>query len=151
MFIFITIMTYASFLYSINLSSPKANSSFYLVADIWLLNNFSSHCDLASGWDMKRREWKRKREKGKKGKMQKGKEKHYWGEKVRSDLSPLENVIWFEQEQYKAWRRIKAGFNHCISGWIFSWFFMFWYFQELFLTFFSCMQIFLCGQKVRSW
>lgn len=112
MFIFITMMTYAPFLYSINQLSPKKNSSFYLVADIWLLSNFSSHLTLlqAEIW---------RGGKGKVKKSKKIKEKHYEGEKVRLDLSPLENVIWFEQTEYKARRRIKARFNHCISGWFF--------------------------------
>lgn len=122
---------------------------FYLGADIWLLNNFSTHCDLASDWDSvgtEKGKWKKRR------KCKKIKEKHYWGEEVSLDISPLENVIWFEQEQYKAWRMIKARFNHCISGWIFFHVsFRFWYFQDLFLTFFSGTEIFLCGQKVRSW
>lgn len=54
-------MTYVPFLYSFNLSSRKTKSSFFLVADIWLLNNFFAHCDLATGWNMKGREWKRKK------------------------------------------------------------------------------------------
>lgn len=102
MFFLITVMTYVPFLYSFNLSSRKTKSSFFLVADIWLLNNFFAHCDLATGWNMKGREWKRKKEnqkkkkkrnkRGEKRKIKKDKDIHYEGRKMRADFSLLENV-----------------------------------------------------------
>lgn len=60
--------------YSPSISQLQRQSSFSLVEDIWFLNNFSSHCDLAKGWDMKKREGKNKKRnrKKKKSKNEKG-------------------------------------------------------------------------------